>query len=230
MSTTDIASDQKINLVLIEDHAIFRKGFIALVHTLEQRFHFAYEAANGLEFIERFPNYPLPDIVITDLRMQKMDGFEVIDWLNNRYPKIPVIALTMYNEPAILLRLLAMGVKGVIYKDNIPGNIIQAFDAVLSGDVYFTEIAEDAFIEAYPEDEDDYGGVGVMPNMNKTMRLFAMNLTTEFTLKEVALNMNISEKTAERYRSLLFAMLGVKNRIGYMALAIKRRIFRKSKY
>lgn len=87
------SNHEVINLVIIDDQHIFRSGFIHFVTSLDSKFKFIYEANNGYDFIQKLPNYTLPNIVITDIKMPRMDGFKVIEWMNIHYPNIPVIAI-----------------------------------------------------------------------------------------------------------------------------------------
>lgn len=210
--------DQKVNIVLLEDHVLFRNGFISLVNRLDPRFHFLFTASNGLEFIEKLSTHVLPHIVITDLKMDKMNGFAVIEWMNKHYPSIPVIALTMYNQDAVRTRLNQLGVKGLLLKSNGDEDIVEALDIVLSGGSYFAKVQDDAVIEQYPEDVSE----AIELKLSMKEQQFAENLCDRLQLKEIAEKMHISEKTAERYRTNVFRKAGVKTRFEFLILKFNK--------
>ncbi len=220
MNTVKKSLERTVSIAIVEDHKLFRRGFVNLLETLDKRFYTLFEANNGLEFIEMIPQYSLPDIIITDLKMQEMNGFKLIEWLNIHHPDVPVIALTSYGDDSVLLRLIALGVKGVLYKGNDEGSIIKAFDTVLSGGSYFAKLDPGTAKEHYIEDELPLS----VPNLSERMNLFAEKLCKNSTLEQVADEMNISFKTAERYRAYIFKRFRVKSRIEFVFYAIKNRL------
>jgi two-component system, NarL family, invasion response regulator UvrY len=102
-------------IVLADDHIMLRNGLAALVKT--QGYNVLYEAANGKELIEKLDRDNLPDIVLMDLNMPEMDGYETTRYLRSRHPTIKVLALSMYDHESAIIRILKCGAKGYILKE-----------------------------------------------------------------------------------------------------------------
>jgi DNA-binding NarL/FixJ family response regulator len=210
-----------INLVIIDDHPIFRSGFINYVTNLDAKFRFLYEANNGYDFIQKLPNYTLPNIVLTDIKMPKMDGLKVIEWMNIHYPNIPVIAISFNNNPEFLLKLMLMGIKGNIIKGNEKGDILNTLRVVSSGGTSFEQPEEGALIEYYTESSESKKSY----NLSDKKKQFVEKLIEKPTLNAVADEMHISFKTAERWRTSIFNIFNVKSKIELLKQLIKDKLY-----
>ncbi len=84
-----------IRTILVDDHKLFRKGIAELVNNFEG-FKVIYEAGNGRELVDRLPSLPeKPDIILLDINMKEMNGYETMSWLHDNHPNIKVIVLSM---------------------------------------------------------------------------------------------------------------------------------------
>ena len=89
-------------IVIVDDHAMFRKGLGALIGTFPE-YKILFDASNGKDFISKLKPPHLPDIVLLDITMPEMDGYATADWIRTNYPSIKVLALsTMDSETAII--------------------------------------------------------------------------------------------------------------------------------
>jgi len=94
--------DEKIKVVLIDDHVLLRSGLRGLVESFD-RCTVLFEADNGKDLISKLQPDHLPDIVLMDINMPEMNGYETTLWLKNNHPDVKVLALSMYdNENAII--------------------------------------------------------------------------------------------------------------------------------
>src|SRR5690606_38474336 len=105
-----------------DDHQLFRKGIAELINTFSNYF-VLYEAGNGVELQKMIHPSNLPDLVIMDVNMPGMDGFECMEWLSDHYPEIPVLALSMIDGENKIVRMLKLGVKGYLVKDAHPNEL-----------------------------------------------------------------------------------------------------------
>ena len=99
-------------IVLADDHVLLRNGLVGLVTNLG--FEVMFECNNGRELIDRLDPQNLPDIVLMDINMPLMDGYETTLWLKKNYPLVHVLALTMYDDENSVIRMLRSGAKGYI--------------------------------------------------------------------------------------------------------------------
>ncbi|MDI1234325.1 MAG: response regulator transcription factor [bacterium] len=181
-----------------------------------------YQAKNGIDFINQIPMHILPDIVITDIRMPKMNGFEVIEWMKSHYPKIPIIAISFNNDADFILKLLAAGFKGNIIKGNEEYNIIDILNIVLSGGTHFEKPEQDILIEPQIFEDEKTNSI----HLSEEKKQFLEKLIDKDTLKDVANEMHISYKTAERWRTIIFNTFNVKSKFELLKKLIRDKLYR----
>jgi two-component system invasion response regulator UvrY len=210
----------KINVALADDHVLLRNGLAGLIQCLDD-YNVLFEANNGREFIDRLDPERLPEIVLMDINMPELDGYETSLWLKRNYPDIKVLALSMYDSEPIIIRMLKCGAKGYILKDIEPGEFKMALDSLVRKGFYYSELVTGKLIHM----------VNVMDepekNMNSFMALsdreteFLKLACTELTYKEIADKMFLSARTIDGYRDDLFRKLSLKTRVGLVMYAIR---------
>ena len=131
--------DKKINVIVTDDHKLFRKGIIALL----EDFNFigeTMEASNGAELIDLLAKIKTPpDVILLDLRMPVMDGVETHKKISKLYPEIKVIILTMEDDEQFILHLISEGVNGYLLKNADPDEMEKAILNVVEKGYYFSE-------------------------------------------------------------------------------------------
>ncbi len=124
-----MSSYQNITISVTDDHTLFRKGLISLIQTLGSNYEVVFEAANGNDFIDKLQQCKqVPQLAIMDINMPGKNGFETVAWLNENYPKIHVLVISMVNKEETIVRMLKMGVKGYLSKDVEPEILQIAID------------------------------------------------------------------------------------------------------
>ena len=116
--------DNKIKVVLVDDHILLRNGLRGLIDS----FHnctVLYEANNGKDFIGKLKAEEIPDLVLMDINMPEMDGYETTLWIKDNYPEIKVLALSMYDNENAIIRMLRAGVKGYILNQDEHHNVLR---------------------------------------------------------------------------------------------------------
>ena len=92
----------KKKVAIVDDHAMFRKGLSMLID-LFAMYEVLFEAEDGNDFISKISDDNLPDIVLLDINLPEMDGYETATWIKNNYPDIKILALsTMDAEPGVM--------------------------------------------------------------------------------------------------------------------------------
>src|SRR3569623_2015832 len=105
-----------IKVALVDDHALLRNGLASVINNSEG-YEVVFEADNGKHFIELLKKEQKPDIVLLDITMPEMDGFETAQWIKAHQPDIKVLVLSMMDNDASIIRMLKYGAKGYILKD-----------------------------------------------------------------------------------------------------------------
>jgi DNA-binding NarL/FixJ family response regulator len=127
----------KHRILLVDDHALMRKGLTELING-ERTLEVCGEAADLGEACAQAAKLQ-PDLVIADIALDGNDGVELTKELSRRWPDLPVLAYSMHEEEIYAERLLRAGAKGYVMKRHPPEVLIDAIEQVLRGKVYLSE-------------------------------------------------------------------------------------------
>ena len=108
-----------IKVALVDDHILLRNALAGLIDSFGDC-RVIHQSGNGKEIIKAISDGVIPDVVVMDLNMPEMDGFETAQWLQKHFSKIYVLMLTMFDSELSLIRLLQTGVRGFLKKDIHP--------------------------------------------------------------------------------------------------------------
>lgn len=126
-----------IRIVLVDDHVLFRNALAALINRFDNCAVIA-EAGNGCELIKIIKSGLIPDLLILDLNMPQMDGFDTAKWIQAHHAGIKIMILTMYDTEITMIRLLQVGVKGFLKKDASPWDLESAIRNVMHSGYCYT--------------------------------------------------------------------------------------------
>src|SRR3954451_11041902 len=128
-----------INVALVDDHALLRSGLASVINSFGE-YKVIFEADNGKQFIDRLKQNEMPDVVLMDITMPEMDGFETTKWIKNNVPNIKVLVLSMLDDDNSIIRMLQNGAKGYILKDSKPDILRTALKEVSERGFFLNEI------------------------------------------------------------------------------------------
>jgi DNA-binding NarL/FixJ family response regulator len=204
---------------IVDDHAIFSNSLSILINQFED-YEVDFCGANGKELIFRLLNesMPLPDIILLDLNMPVMSGEETMDWLKKNKPDIPVLILSMQDSDHLMINMLSKGVQGYLLKDITPIILKKALDDTLNFGFYHTPQVTKALVTSL-----HFPKISIKDLKENELELLKL-CCTENTYKEIADLMNLSPKTIDWYRDILFSKLNVKSRVGLVLYAIKNNL------
>lgn len=205
----------QIKISIVDDQTLFRKGIKLLLKDFDN-YSVIQEAANGKEFIDAIDQNNLPEIVLMDIDMPVMNGFQTCQWLNDNYPEIRVIALSMYKDEQAIIKMLKAGAKGYLLKETEPEELKITLDEVHKNGFCYTERVGKVLMDNL---------TAPIPTISEIEMSFLKLVCTEMTYKEIADKMNVSPRTVDNYRESLFDKLKIKNRIGLAIYAIRHGIY-----
>jgi DNA-binding NarL/FixJ family response regulator len=210
-------------VVLVDDHVLLRNGLASLIESFGDH-KVLFQADNGKLFIEKLQPKNLPDIVLMDINMPLMDGYDTALWLKEHYPEIKILALSMYDNENSIIRMFKAGAKGYILKDCDPSELKTALEALTTKGFYYSEMVTGKLIHTINTlDEKDSQAKNIV-KLNEREITFLKFAGTELTYKEIADKMFLSPRTIDGYRDDLFQKLNVKTRVGLVMYAIKNGI------
>lgn len=207
-------------VVLVDDHALLRNGLAVLVKSIG--YTVLYECSNGKDFVQKIQQHEVPDLVLLDLSMPEMDGFETSLWIKKHYPWVNVIALSMYDDETSIIRMLKNGAKGYILKDTTPNELETAIESVTLKGYYYSDLVSGRLIRSIQDESDADNTKKAAVQLNAKEIDFLKLCATEMTYKEIAQQMHLSPRTIDGYREALFEKLKVKSRVGLVLYAIKQ--------
>lgn len=208
---------KKIKIALADDHQLFRSGLVLLLKDLPE-VEIIYEASDGKELLEKIAGKLKPDILLLDIKMPTMSGFEVVTKIKTDYPLIKIIVLSMFSDETTVMKMIKAGVEGYILKDANQQEFVEGIYTVADDDVYYSKSINKVIQKSFSKP----ANISVKLSANETT--FLTLLCQQLGNKEIADKMCLSVRTIDGYRDQLFEKLNVKSRIGLVLYAIKNKI------
>ncbi|MFA9188270.1 response regulator transcription factor [Flavobacterium sp. FBOR7N2.3] len=194
----------EIKLIIADDHELFRKGLAELLRKHDD-IKIVKSVADGFEFMELINSQFEADIVLLDITMPNMDGFQVLKELKTLTSNIKPIVISMHNDGNYIAKCAKMGAHGYLLKNTDEAELILAIRSVNKGKKYFSaEISEKMinFMSTHSISEN------ILSNKEtEVLGLISKGLTT----KEIATKLFVSSRTIETHRANILKKLEVKN-------------------
>jgi len=209
-------------LILADDHTLLRDALSNLINNFED-FSVIANAGNGEDVLTEIRNGCRPDIILMDLNMPLLDGYETSRWLQEHYPNIKVVILTMYDSEIALIRLLQVGVYGFLKKDIHPNELKHALLTIASGEYYYSSNATGKIASLFRKTPNKTNSLE-KALLNDTEIEFLKLASTDMTYKEIAQTMKLTPRHIDTLRDNLFDKLDVKSRVGLAIYAVKNGI------
>ena len=208
----------KHTVVIVDDHLLIAKAISSIIDEFEG-YEVLYEAENGSDMVEHFRmKQHIPDIVLLDISMPVMNGFETAEWLKQNYPAIRVMALTMQGDDDSLVKMIKAGATGYLNKNVHPTELEKALNAISTKGFYYPDWATSKILYALAK-EGNLAETGIKLTQREIE--FLKYSCTELTYKEIGEKMYCSARTVESYRDSLFEKLHVKTRVALALYAVK---------
>lgn len=203
-----------VKVAIADDHQLFREGIVSLL-TKNKIFEVVISAGTGVELVSFLENNPAPSVVLLDLSMPEMDGFQVLKIIKSKYASIRVIVLSMHDDGNYVVKCVKGGAHGYLLKNADEEELLTAIDTVLSGKKYFNqEISEKMITNMALE------GKQTKKLSNKEIEILE-RISNGATTKEIADELFISTRTVETHRANMMKKLDVKNSAELIKTAAK---------
>lgn len=210
--------DQKLNVLLADDHHLVRKGFRALLEELDF-VEVVGEAANGQEVISLLRRGVKTDIALLDYEMPVLNGLETLEQIRRDFFGVKVILLTMLNQRELIQQAVEKGVNGFLFKNASLDELSEAIRRVGRGETYFASEVTLALLK--PDLKPDNTLLRQLTEREiEVLRLVAQG----FSSTEVGAQLFISPRTVDTHRNNLIQKLGVNGIAGLVQFAIKNKL------
>ena len=208
-------------ILIADDHLIIRQGLRLILET-EEGFDLVGEASDGAEALRLCADLH-PDVALMDLRMPGMDGLTAIEKLRAAQPEIAVVILTTYNEDDLMLRGLRAGAKGFLLKDTDRGALFEAIRAAARGETLLKpEIMARLLSKVGQETAVSAPAFNLTEREKEVLAAVARGERS----KEIAAELNITERTVKAHLASIYQKLGVDSRAGAIAVAAQKGLLR----
>ncbi len=207
----------KHKIVIVDDHILIAKALTGIIENFTQ-FEVLYECESGKDVQEKLKlKKNIPDIILLDISMPVMDGFETAKWLTLNHPQILIMALSMQDDEQSVIKMIKNGAKGYLLKNVHPVELEKALLALVKQGTYYPEWATSKIIASLSKPDD--GKPSIL--LTEREKEFLQYCITEMGYKEIAEKMFCSPRTVESYRDSLFEKLDLKTRVGLAVFALK---------
>jgi DNA-binding NarL/FixJ family response regulator len=201
---------KKTKILIVDNHAIVLDGLKSLLSKFEG-IEIAGVASNGEEGLKQLAQTKA-ELVITDLNMPGMDGLEFIKTVRNDFPPTKIIVLSLHDEPHFIRNIMKQRVQGYILKNDASSELVEAVERILDGKTFFSSKINQALMEQLNE-----------PNCEKLLTERELEIikliAKEFSNKQIADQLFISERTVETHRKNIFRKTNSNNIVGLIKYA-----------
>jgi len=180
------------------------------------------EAANGVECLEKVVSVK-PDVLLLDINMPKKNGIEVLEEIKKNKIDTKVLILTVHNEVEYLVRAVDIGVEGYILKDAESAELKSAIYHIIDGENYIQPSLIPALNNRLVNRDSDKAKIDSLTNREREVLVHVANGMFN---KEIALNLNISERTVKNHISNIFKKINVNDRTQAAVFAIKNNLIK----
>jgi len=208
-------------IAIADDHQLLAQALSDLIQKFEG-YDVLYVAENGRDLIERFPTQGIPDILLLDIHMPEMDGFETAAYLQQHHPDLKILTLSMMDRDEHVSRMIRYGVRGYLLKGSRPSELRQALDDIRTKGFYYSEFLTRHLLQSIQEAK-----ITVNPalsQLNDRELQFLKLACSDLTYAEIAELMFVSVRTIDGYRESLFHKFRVKSRVGMVMEALRQGI------
>ncbi len=211
------APDRPIRIALCDDQALVLRGLSSLLSDIG--IDVALEAPDAERLLAALPQRPV-DLIVSDIRMPGLGGIGLIGALRERGDATPVILLTTFDDPDLMMRAVDAGAQGFLLKDASPEDLKAAIQRVAGGETLLQPVSLGPVRAAWSEPAGTDTGAKLTDRERSILRLVAGG----YSNKEIARSLHLSEGTVKNYMSDLLVKLDCRDRTHAVLKAITLRL------
>ncbi len=208
----------KISVLIADDHPVVRQGLHSFLQ-LQDDIDIVGEAADGLEAVEKVAEL-LPDVVLMDLVMPKVDGIAAIRRITALSPSTRVLVLTSFSDDDKVFSAIKAGALGYLMKDSSPADLAEAIRAVYRGEPSLDPAIAKKLMDQLSKGEEVIAEEDLTIREKEVLRLIARGNSN----KEIAASLQISEKTVKNHVTNILHKLHLSDRTQAALYAVRRRM------
>lgn len=210
--------EREITIIVADDHHLVREGILNVVKRMGN-VKDVHGAANGKEALELLKKNPC-DLILMDLDMPEMDGFDTSTEVLKKYPNTKILVLSAHDDENVIYHLVEMRVHGFVPKNSTPDELVEAINNVIQKGFHFDDMAIVAMRKGIIRKSEKpifTPKVDITEREKNILKLMCAEKTTREIADEIAL----SERTVEKIRAALASKLDVKGTAGLVRYAVQ---------
>ncbi len=214
-----------IKISIVDDETLFIEGIVLLLSD-QKNIKVVSTATSGtklLEYLSYSSSENFPSIVLVDIQMKPMNGFELVEILREKYPELRIVILSSHYKKCILGHMIKLGVSAFIPKNANKKTLVQTIISVFLCGVYFTQQDQQMLI-SYMNDKPKKPTYNAIEELSCREREVLKLICQEMTNQEIADKLFISKRTVESHRQRILDKVGAKNTVGLVVYAIVNQI------
>jgi DNA-binding NarL/FixJ family response regulator len=212
-----------IRVIIADDHEIFRDGLRLMIQK-QPDIEVLAEAGDGQELVN-FTKQLLPDVIITDVKMPRMDGTAATRYLTEHYPAIGIIALTMFDEEDLIVDMLEAGAKGYLLKNADKHEMVEAIECVYNQEPYYCKHTSQRLAQMVAKSKFNPYKQKEKVEFSDREKEIITCICDGLTNKEIGEKIFLSVRTVEGLRLRIMEKMSVKNAAGIIIYAIKHNLY-----
>jgi DNA-binding NarL/FixJ family response regulator len=213
--------NKNITIALVDDEDLILEG-INLILSNVQHINVGITSNSGDDFIhalEGVDTTNFPDVVLVDIQMKPMDGFELVELLKNNYPDLKIIVLSSHYKSNILGYMIKLGVSAFIPKASSKEHLINTIESVYQYGVFFTQEDQQVLI-SHMNSKPKKPTFSYSDTLSDREMDVLKLICKEHTNQEIADQLFLSKRTVEGHRQRILEKVGAKNTVGLIVYAI----------
>lgn len=216
-----MSQHDKLNILVTDDHTLFRRGTMMLLESFDEVQH-VDEAENGKQALEKLEAEDF-GLVLLDLEMPIMDGWETAKKIVSKHPETKVIMISMHDSLQIISDLIEIGVHSYLLKNADPDEVQKAISSVVNNDFYYNQLVSKA-LHKKVQKEGIHRGVSRRADLSPREVEILQLICQELTMKEIGEKLFLSEQTIHTHRKNLMKKTKAKNAVGLVKFAFQNGI------
>lgn len=218
--------NKQIRIALVDDECLILEG-LSLLFSNNENISVILTSTSGNSFLERLVKLApeeFPEIVLLDIQMEPMDGFELVELLKKKYPELKIIILSSHYKAAMLGHMIKLGISAFLPKNATQQLLFEAIKTVHRTGVYFT-LTDHEMLTSFVKSKSQNIYFHSKDDLSKREIEVLRLICAECTNQEIADKLFLSKRTVESHRQRLLEKIGTKNTVGLVVYAICNEIY-----
>lgn len=217
---------EKIKIALVDDERLFLEGLSLLLANREniEVTAMSTDGSDFLSILKEMPQEDFPEVILIDIQMKPMDGFELVNILKKDYPDLGIIVLSSHYKNAMFGHMIKLGVSAFLPKNAKQELLIEAIEKVHKSGVFFSPKDHEmlaSFIKTKSQKRYFNSSEMLSEREKEVLQLICL----EYTNQEIADKLFLSKRTVESHRQSILDKIGAKNTAGLVIYAISNDIY-----